>query len=118
MFHFRVQFGDEHFDVVHLMASEVAKIKAWTGHPSKQAWIKALLEGDIEAFQAAYVLMKQRDGVEVRIANADFDTDDLKLTLVHTPTGREIEDDPEASPGSSGVRFVDDGAPVPPPEAA
>jgi len=78
----RLTFGEETFDVVKLMASEVAKISAWTGLGSKRAWVQALGEENIDAFRAGYTLMKQRAGEDIRFSDADFDTDLMSVIMV------------------------------------
>lgn len=131
----RLKYGTETFDVVKLMASEVKKIQAWTGLPSKSAWINALGSEDIDAFVAGYVLMKQRAGADLRFDDVDFDTDEMSAVMVDPASGREIEPvlvrDKDGDPvlnakkepvvvkdkaGQPTWRFVDDGSPVPPTE--
>jgi len=127
----RLTFGEETFDVVKLMASEVAKISAWTGLGSKRAWVQALGEENIDAFRAGYTLMKQRAGEDIRFSDADFDTDLMSVIMVDVD-GREIEPDlvldddgdpvvgPKGRPvfvqrdGQDAWRYADDKSPVPP----
>ncbi|MGZ4663722.1 MAG: hypothetical protein ACXV5Q_01380 [Frankiaceae bacterium] len=129
----RVSFGDEHFDVVNLMATDVRKIRAWTGCSNKQAWLQALGEQDIDAITAAYVLMRQRRGESIRFDDADFDTDDLTIDTLDPKTERPISPkwvlDAEGEPalnsknqpvpekdahGQPVWTFDDDGSTVPP----
>jgi hypothetical protein len=83
----RVTFGDRTFDVVKLMASEVSKIQLWTGLASKNAWITALGQENIDAYKAAFTLMCQRAGEELRFSDADFDTDELRVDWIDPATG-------------------------------
>lgn len=129
----RITFGAESFDVVKLMASEVAKIQAWTGLSSKNAWIQALGQQDIDAYRAGYTLMLQRRGDDIRFSDADFDTDDMDVVMIEASSGREVEPilqlDDEGDPivnskgrpvtvkdakGDDCWKYTDDGSPVPP----
>lgn len=128
----RLKFGDESFDVVKLMASEVAKIQAWTGCGSKRAWINLIGEEDIDAYRAGYALMKQRRGEDIRFSDVDFDTDTMEAVYVEGSSGREIapvllldadgeqilnakgEPQPVKVNGDPTWTYVDDGSPVPP----
>ena len=128
----RLTFGDDVFDVVGLMASEVAKISLWTGLASKRAWISALGDEDIEALRAGKALMLQRRGEDVRFSDVDFDTDTVTVAMADGVTGREIDPvlvlDDDGEPkldkkgrpsfvqvdGRDAWRFTDDGSPVPP----
>lgn len=133
----RLKFGEDTFDVVKLMASEVSKIQMWTGLGSKREWISAIGREDIDAFRAGFTLMKQRAGEDVRFSEVDFDTDEMEAVMIHPPTGREIEpvlvvdDDgapllndkgqPQVQKDQAGAdcwRFVDDESPVPPTDEA
>lgn len=86
----RLTFGEETFDVVNVMASEVAKIGMWTGYASKSEWLRAVGAEEIKAWQAAYTLMKQRAGEQVTFEQVDFDTDTLDSDWIDPPTGRSI----------------------------
>jgi hypothetical protein len=133
----RLRFGADTFDVVKLMASEVAKIQAWTGVASKRAWVGAIGNDDIDAFRAGYALMKQRAGEDIRFADVDFDTDEMSADLIDPKTGRAIgpafilddEGDPvldskknpkveKDNKGEALWRYDDDGSLVPPTDQA
>lgn len=133
----RLTFGEEVFDVVKLMASEVAKVQSWTGLSSKSSWFEALGQEDIDAFRAGYTLMKQRAGEDIRFSDVDFDTDDMRADFVDPATGRpvepilELDDEGDPKLNSKGTpiavkdkaghptwKFTDDGSPVPPPTEA
>lgn len=129
----RVTFGDEHFDAVKLMASEVLKIKAWAGYGSKKEWLAAFQAEEIDAFRCAYALMAQRRGDDVTFDQVDFDTDDMRALLVDPTNGREVmpvvKVDKDGQPvlrsgapqidrdkaGRERWTYVDDGSDVPPP---
>jgi hypothetical protein len=131
----RLTFGEETFDVVKLMASEVAKIRTWTSLASKRAWVEALGAEDIDAFRAGYTLMKQRAGEDIRFSDADFDTDEMSVTMIDGANGREVEPnlvlDEDGDPvldakdrpqfvqvdGVDSWLYSDDGSAVPPTEA-
>jgi hypothetical protein len=133
----RLKFGEDTFDVVKLMASEVSKIQLWTGFGSKREWISQLGEENIDAFRAGYTLMLQRRGENVKFSEVDFDTDTLEAQSVDGRNGREIEPvlvlDEDGDPKLNGKgepipvrdergdvtwRYTDDGSAVPPTEQA
>lgn len=106
-----ISFGDEEFRLAGLKASEMLKVKAWTGCKNRQEWFTAISDEDPEALLAALVIAKQRKGENLRFSDADFEFDDLDGKFVDDQ-GREVEPVLELNDDGS-MKKDDAGAPIP-----
>lgn len=107
----QVTLGDETFTLSGLKVQEMAKVKSWTSLKNREEWWKAITEEDPDALIAAYVLVKQRKGEQVRFSDADFDLDTFDVDLVDEQ-GRKVM--PVFEQNTDGtVKTRDDGSPIP-----
>lgn len=103
--------GDETFELLHLSAQEMLKVKGWTGFKNRQEWFAAMLEEDPEALLAGLVLSKQRKGEPIRFSEADFDLDTLDAAFINEH-GQKVE--PVLQTDDAGTVVLDAaGKPIP-----
>lgn len=72
-----ISFGEDKFRLAGLKASEMMRVKSWTGYKSRNEWFGAIAEEDVEALIAALLIVKKRKGESVRWDDGDFDYDEL-----------------------------------------
>jgi hypothetical protein len=103
--------GEEDFTLSGVSAQEMMKVQAWTTYRNRKEWFTGLQQEDPAALLAAFVLVKQRKGENVRFSDADFDLDSLAAKFVDE-TGREMEPVVEKNKDGT-VKLDKDGAPIP-----
>lgn len=107
-----MRLGDEELRIKNITLKELLQIKSWTGFANKQEWRVALASGDPEAIQAAYGLaVWRKSGALPKIADLDFDTDEME-TFTVDETGRRVGVDLEMNKDGS-VKTTKEGQPVP-----